>query len=396
MTKSRLADISKIVSGSTPNSNIAEYWDGEIKWITPAEIKDDAYILNDSVRKITGLAVQKTGLSPFPPGTVILSSRAPIGKVAISGCEMYCNQGFKNLICSDAIYNRYLFWFLKGKTDYLNSLGRGATFKELSKQIVANIEIDLPSKELQRKIVTRFELISSIILHRQSQLSALDTLVKSQFVEMFGDLCKNTRHWKLIELSAACDVRDGTHESPKYVDSGYYLLTSKNFTSGHLDFTGAKFISEADYIQISRRSKVDQGDIIMPMIGTIGSPVIVNSSNEFAIKNVALIKFAGSKFSNIFIKAILESDYFFAYISSINRGGTQKFISLGDIRSFPIPDVPLALQNEFAAFVEQLDKSKLAIRKSLDELQLLYNSLMQEYFGGGIGMKTKSSQQQPT
>ena len=243
------------------------------------------------------------------------------------------------------------------------------------------LEIECPTIERQQQITTILEKISSLIVLYNKELQLLDGLTKSQFVEMFGDLCKNTRHWKLIELSAACDVRDGTHESPKYVDSGYYLLTSKNFTSGHLDFTGAKFISEADYIQISRRSKVDQGDIIMPMIGTIGSPVIVNSSNEFAIKNVALIKFAGSEFSNIFIKAILESDYFFAYISSINRGGTQKFISLGDIRSFPIPDVPLALQNEFAAFVEQLDKSKLAIRKSLEELQLLHDSLMQEYFG---------------
>ena len=98
-------------------------------------------------------------LSSFPKGTVILSSRAPIGKVAIAGCEMYCNQGFKNLICSEKINNRYLYWFLKRNTAYLNSLGRGATFKEISKQIIASVEIDVPEIEQQLVIVEDLEKI---------------------------------------------------------------------------------------------------------------------------------------------------------------------------------------------------------------------------------------------
>lgn len=149
--KVKLGDVCEIVSGSTPKTSIAEYWDGDLKWITPAEITDETYIITDSVRKITELGVKKTGLTPFPEGTVILSSRAPIGKVAIAGSEMYCNQGFRNLICSDKINNRYLYWFLKGNTTFLNSLGRGATFKEISKKIVADIEINLSDKEQQKK-----------------------------------------------------------------------------------------------------------------------------------------------------------------------------------------------------------------------------------------------------
>ena len=144
MTKYKLGEICEIVSGATPKTGIGEYWDGELKWITPAEITDESYIVCNSVRKITEIGAKKTGLMPFPKGTVILSSRAPIGKVAIAGCEMYCNQGFKNLICSDKINNRYLYWFLKSNTEFLNSLGRGATFKEISKQIVASIEINVP------------------------------------------------------------------------------------------------------------------------------------------------------------------------------------------------------------------------------------------------------------
>ena len=159
----RLGDICTVVSGTTPKSTQAEYWDGDLNWVTPAELTDESDIIYDSQRKITQQAVIDSSLKSFPAGTVLLSSRAPIGKVAIAGTEMYCNQGFKNLICSDKIYNRYLYHFLKDKTDYLNSLGRGATFKEISKSIVENIEIPLPSLEEQRKIAAELDKVSDLI-----------------------------------------------------------------------------------------------------------------------------------------------------------------------------------------------------------------------------------------
>ena len=128
--KVRLGDVASVVSGATPKTTVKEYWDGNINWITPAEITDKDLVIYESRKKITGLAVKECSLRAFPKDTVILSSRAPIGKTAIAGTEMYCNQGFKNIICSDKIFYKYLFWFLRSKTSYLNSLGRGATFKQ--------------------------------------------------------------------------------------------------------------------------------------------------------------------------------------------------------------------------------------------------------------------------
>lgn len=184
MKKYKLGDICEITSGSTPKTGVSEYWDGNIKWITPAELNDDTYIITDSVRKITELAVKQTGLSPIPKGTVILSSRAPIGKVAIAGCEMYCNQGFKNLICSEKIDNRYLYWFLKGNTEFLNSLGRGATFKEISKSIVASIEINVPDLKEQLVVVENLEKINRIITLRKKELNELDNLIRARFLKL--------------------------------------------------------------------------------------------------------------------------------------------------------------------------------------------------------------------
>lgn len=230
MEKCKLGDICEIVSGSTPKTTIEEYWDGDVKWITPAELNENVYIINDSVRKITKLAVEKTGLSSFPEGTVILSTRAPIGKVAIAGCEMYCNQGFKNLICSEKIFNKYLYWFLKGNTMFLNSLGRGATFKEISKAIVSEIEINVPEIEEQHEIVKILEKVNTIIRFRKQELSVLDTLVKARFVELFVG-----KKYEIVKAGSIIkEMRNGVSPS---TSGGHFekVLTLSAITQGKFD-----------------------------------------------------------------------------------------------------------------------------------------------------------------
>ena len=108
-----LPELAEFVLGSTPKSSEPEYWDGDVKWITPAELEDTSFVIYDSVRHITEAGVKAAGLKPFPAGTVIFSTRAPIGKTAIAGCDMYCNQGFKNLICGPRLNPVYLFSVLR-------------------------------------------------------------------------------------------------------------------------------------------------------------------------------------------------------------------------------------------------------------------------------------------
>ena len=183
---------------------------------------------------------------------------------------------------------------------------------------------------------------------------------------MFGDIILNPFNWEKEQLGMVCDVRDGTHDSPQYYETGCPLVTSKNVTGGKIDLTDCSLICEVDFKKINERSKVDIGDIIMPMIGTVGKPVIVDVEPNFAIKNVSLIKFKDhSTVLNIFICALLQSDYFDNAVLSKVRGGTQKFISLGDIRKLAVIVPPMALQEQFAAFASEVDKSKFCIQKSL-------------------------------
>ncbi|MBQ3596267.1 MAG: restriction endonuclease subunit S [Clostridia bacterium] len=186
---------------------------------------------------------------------------------------------------------------------------------------------------------------------------------------------------KKVKLGEICDVRDGTHDSPTYIETGYPLVTSKNIVDSKLDLSAVNYISLNDYKKINERSKVDSGDIIMPMIGTIGNPYLVGEFTEFAIKNVALIKFNREQINNKYIFYFLNSEKFKKYIVENNRGGTQKFLSLKDIRNMEINFVSLEEQKEI---VDRLDKVSSLIEKrktQFEKLDQLIKSRFIEMFG---------------
>ena len=378
----RLGDICTVVSGSTPKSVVPEYWDGDVKWITPAELDDDSYIIRDSVRHITTLGVTKTGLKPFPAGTVILSSRAPIGKTAIAGCEMYCNQGFKNLICSNNIDSKYLYFFLSSKRDYLNSLGRGATFKEISKTIVENIEIPLPEMAEQKAISTRFENLMKLIRLRKTELEKLDQLVKSRFIELFGDPMNGTSKWKVSTIGEQFNVTSGgtpaTGEKA-YWDNGTIPWIGSNMCQDTILIKNdGKFITEEGYIHSSAKWFY-KGTVLVALVGaTIGKTALLRFDTT-TNQNIAAIDVNGNAaFSSEFVFYHMQMLY--AKFMEIGNG-KFKMANQGFIRQLPLVCPPLALQQRFAAFVEQVDKSKLVVQKGLQELEILKKSLMQQYFG---------------
>ena len=283
---------------------------------------------------------------------------------------------------SDRLDRQYLLHYLKSDMmlSFIKEYATGSVRDNLKLADLRKFSINLRPVEEQRQIAATLDKIEDLIAKRRQQLDKLDELVKSRFIEMFGDIVLNPFNWEKELLGTVCNVRDGTHDSPKYYEIGYPLVTSKNVTSGKIDLTGCSLICEADFKKINERSKVDIGDIIMPMIGTVGNPVIVNVEPNFAIKNVSLIKFKDySRVLNIFIQVLLQSDYFDDAVLHKVRGGTQKFISLGDIRNLAIIVPPMELQQQFAAFVAQTDKSKYRQEKCNGFFQCLEKSIRQEW-----------------
>lgn len=391
MAKYKLGDICEIVSGSTPKTSIEEYWDGDIKWITPAEINDDTYIVTDSVRKITDLGAKKTGLSPFPEGTVILSSRAPIGKVAIAGCAMCCNQGFKNLICSEKILNKYLYWFLKGNTSFLNSLGRGATFKEISKSIVSQIEINVPDIEYQKEAADILEKVSEVIYLRKQELTALDNLINARFVEMFGDPATNPYNWDKINISEVVGDK---------VSNGFFAKRDDYADDGNVSVMGVAYIVNRMYSQwqdLPRTNGTDKdiekfevkyGDMLFCRSSLvaegIGKASIVPEDvpqNTLFECHVIRLPLDLSKCVPEYMQVFSTMEYFRQQIIAQSKTATMTTIGQDGILKADILLPPMSKQREFYAFVHQVNKSKVAVQKALDETQMLFDSLMQEYFG---------------
>lgn len=384
MAKYKLGDICEIVSGSTPKTSIEEYWDGDIKWITPAEINDDTYIVTDSVRKITDLGAKKTGLSPFPEGTVILSSRAPIGKVAIAGCAMCCNQGFKNLICSEKILNKYLYWFLKGNTSFLNSLGRGATFKEISKSIVSQIEINVPDIEYQKEAADILEKVSEVIYLRKQELTALDNLINARFVEMFGDPVKNPKGWEVVTIGdIVTEVRYGT--SKPAVEGGKYpYLRMNNLTAdGHLDLNDLKYIDIPD--DEIEKCVVRKGDVLFNRTNSIelvGKTVVFDLQEDMIIAGYIIRVRLNKRLLPEILSQYMNLEALKDILRSMAKGAVnQANINAQELQSIKVYIPDMELQKQFIEMKNQVDKSKVAVQKALDETQMLFDSLMQEYFG---------------
>lgn len=379
----KLGEICTVVSGTTPKSTRPEYWDGDINWVTPAELTDESDVIYESQRKITQQAVIDSNLKSFPTGTVLLSSRAPIGKVAIAGTEMYCNQGFKNLICSEKIYNRYLYHFLKSKTDYLNSLGRGATFKEISKSIVENIEIPLPPLDEQRKIAAVLDKVSDLIAKRRQQLDKLDELIKARFVEMFGDE-HHLDDWNCVSVGEVADICVGVVIKPTqyYTDQGGVPA----FRSLNI---GAMTIKNADWVYFTKegheknkKSIVCENDVLVVRSGAPGTACVV--TKEFSGYNAVDIIIAHpniEKINSVFLAMFTNMPHGMNQIREKTGGAAQQHFNVGGYKELTVILPPIELQNQFAAFVEQTEKTKTTISESLEKLETLKKALMQEYFG---------------
>ena len=384
----KLGEVCTIVSGSTPKTSVTSYWDGNIKWITPAELNEDTFYIMDSVRHITEEGKEKTGLSYLPTGTVILSSRAPIGKTAIAGCKMCCNQGFKNLICSDAIYNEYLYFFLKSKTDYLNSLGRGATFKEISKSIVENIEIPLPEVNQQKEIAEKFKKLEQLISLRKQQLAKLDELVKARFVEMFGDVLLNSMQWPEKTLENMADIVSGITKGRKTAEADLqevpYMAVS-NVKDGYIDWTTVKTI-------LATRQEIEQyrlmpDDILMTEGGDPdkvgrGAIIKVPLKNSIHQNHIFRVRLDEQEILPSFFAEYLRHQKAKRYFLGCAKQTTGiASINMRQLRALPTLVPPLSLQKQFAAFVERVDRQKQTIQQSLEKLELMKKALMQEYFG---------------
>lgn len=381
----RLGDVCDVIGGSTPKTEISEYWNGSLNWFTPAEISNKKYY-NSSERKITEEAVKATGLTLMPPGTVLLTSRAPIGKVGIATESCYCNQGFKNLICKDSLFNEYLYYTLIYFNEEVKAKGHGATFKEISKKITESISIPVPPIKMQQQIVAELDKINEVIEDCRELLRNFDDLTQSLYYDYFGDAVNNPNGWQVKQLGDLCDIvgrigfRGYTRSDLVNKGEGAITLSPSNIVNGNLNYDNCSYISWYKYEE-SPEIKIFNGDVLLTKTGsTVGKVGCVFNLPEKATINPQLVVLKNLSINNRYLTFTLRDSAYQNIIREKSGGSAVPTISQKILATIAIPVPPLSLQEKFASRIEQIEAQKKAVEETMENLQTLLNSRMDYWF----------------
>lgn len=385
-----------IVGGSTPKSEISAYWDGEILWITPADLSRlRGFNITESIRTITTDGLNSCGANLVPAGTIVLSTRAPIGSIGIAATELCTNQGCKSLVPHSNQEPRFLAYLLSIATLELNIRGKGTTFLELSADELGAFRVSIPPRREQRTLATFLDretakidalvaeqekLVALLKEKRQSVIShavtkGLDPSVpmKDSGVEWLGEV---PAPWEVrsIKNIVATPITDGPHETPNFPDEGIPFVSAEAVSSGTINFEKIRgFISEKDHQRYSLKYKPKRDDIFMVKSGaTTGITTIVETDIDFNI---------WSPLAAIRCSKIAHPRYVLSYMRTKNfqeavtlnwSFGTQQNIGMGVIENLAIPIPPIDEQKQIAQFIDsEATKTDALISEAQSAIALL-------------------------
>ncbi len=386
----KLGELYKITSGGTPSRTHSEYYeDGTIPWVKTGDLKDKYLFETDE--KISQLGLENSSARIYLKNTVLLAMYgATIGATSILKIDAATNQACAAFSPREDTLPEYLYAFLESQKDKFIKDAVGGAQPNLSAGYLKTIEFKLPSLEQQTRITRNLSKIDELLLLRKQQLSKLDELVKARFVEMFGDPINNPMKWIVSKIEdIAAQEKNALKAGPFgsalkkefYVRSGYKIYGQEQVICGDASF-GDYYINEEKYKEL-KNCAVQAGDILISLVGTYGKTLIMPDNYEAGIINPRLMKITlnKNKVTPIYFKYYFESNALKASMDANTHGGTMGVLNLGIIRQMKIQVPPLSLQNQFAAFVERVDKQKQTVQQSLEKLELMKKALMQEYFG---------------
>ena len=323
------------------------------------------------------------------PGDILISVRAPIGAINYAKEECCIGRGLAAVTPDrDKVSPDFVFWFLKGKKEELNSKGTGSTFKAISRKVLEEILVPNVDLKEQSKYAEILEKIYFVQKSQKQELKYLDDLIKARFVEMFGDIKTNEYGWeKCTFKDVSTKITDGEHGTVPRVDEGegYLYFMARNITKeGEIDLSETSFVPREIHEKIYKRCNPEKDDLLLVCVGaTIGKCTLVSEiMGEFSMaRSVALIKPNKEMVTSNFLINLLRSEAIQNDIDHCSHAAAQAGLYTNMINSLEAFVPPMDLQIEFDTFCEQVYKSKVAVQKALDETQLLFDSLMQEYFG---------------
>lgn len=390
-----------ITKGSTPTTYGFDWVENGILFMKSDCVDDKGFKLGDTMQ-ISQEAHEYMKRSEVKSGDLLISITGNIGRVGIIPNyikEANINQHIARIRVQDIdnVNNKYLYYTLSRKEvlDYYEKIKTGLAYPQISLKQVRETKVILPPLKEQEKIAEILSTVDCQIDDTEKLIEKCRVLKKGLMQSL---LTKGIGHfefkksevgeipvgWEVVALSNITDVRDGTHDSPQYVDEGIPFITSKNLKSNGIDFSEVNYITRDDHEKFSKRSDVSNGDILFGMIGTIGNPVIVKKEFEFSIKNVALIKFIDDRINNVYLLNILKSSIIEKQFAKLSNGGVQKFISLGMIRGLNIPLPSKEEQEKISQILSSLDNEIEGYENKKQRLEEIKKGLIQQLLTGKI------------
>ena len=377
-----LSDLGTIVGGATPSTkDSSNYENGSIAWITPKDLSAHTErFISHGERNITEKGLKSCSAQLMPPNSILFTSRAPIGYIAIAKNEVCTNQGFKSIVPNKDTDFMFLYYLLKYNKDNIENLGSGTTFKEVSGSTMKSVPVKVPPLPTQQKIAAILSSLDDKIELNNKINTNLEQQAQALFKNWFVDCTNST-----TKMSDIIDVRDGTHDSPKPQESGYLLVTSKHLEAYSINPTDANFITKEDYDKINERSKVDNGDILLSMIGTVGIvSLVIDNPVTWAIKNMGLFKTSKVEDLKYYLLNYLKSDDVRNYIEQHLAGSTQKYISLSELRNLPINIPEKNILEKFNNIVTPIYEQIVNNTNEIKNLKELRDTLLPKLMNGGI------------
>ena len=317
-------------------------------------------------------------------GDILISVRAPIGSLNIADCECCIGRGLAALsVKEDLCRKQYLWYALASKVDELNSKGTGSTFKAISKGVLAETELHLPPLEKQDNISCELDLLTQLISLRKQQLAKLDEMVKSRFVEMFGDPVSNPHRYPKVPLSELAEIKIGPFGSllhkEDYIANGHALINPAHIVDGKTSINTNLSVSDEKFSELSAYH-LQIGDVVMGRRGEMGRCAVVHTDGLLCGTGSLLIRTKGDVTAD-YLQKIISFPSFKKTIEDMAVGQTMPNLNVPIVSRFQIIKPPIEVQEAYYTFVKQTDKTKQTIQQSLDKLETLKKALMQKYFG---------------
>ena len=376
----------EIVSGATPRRNVSKYWGGDIAWATPKDIsRIEGPILFDTPEYISKAGYKSCSARILPKYSILFSSRAPIGLVAIAGREMCTNQGFKSLIPGPDVSSTYLYYCMKKYANRIAALGSGATFKEVSKEKVSNFTIPLPPMKEQKRIAAILDKANVIRRKRSQAIQLADEFLRSVFLDMFGDLIKNTKDWKTHRFGDICESRLGKMLDAKQQTGKNQrkYLRNANVQWDQFDLNS---LLEMDFSEKDRNTySLKHGDLLICEGGEVGRAAIWRNEISECYFQKALHR-VRPKSKMVTAEYLLQLMWFFSRNGGFKDHATSATIHLTGVKlkEMLIPLPPLELQKKFSDCYFTTKSLKIKYSHLTNESNSLFSSISQRAFRGEL------------